>query len=80
MKKAASKPKAEKTEEKAEEGPRKEGRFQAQGREDRGEGRKKAPAKKAASKPKAEKTAEAKPKTAVKTKAKTTKTGVKKNE
>ena len=41
---------------------------------------KKAPVKKAAAKPKAGKTAEAKPKAAAKPKAKTTKTGVKKNE
>ena len=81
VKKTAAKPKAEKAEEKAEKkAPAKKtaARPKAEKAEEKAE--KKAPAKKTAAKPKAGKTAEAKPKAAAKPKAKTTKSGVKKNE
>lgn len=81
VKKAVSKPKAEKTEEKAEKkAPVKKAVSKPKAEKTEEKAEKKAPAKKAAAKPKAEKTAEAKPKAAAKPKAKTTKTGVKKNE
>jgi large subunit ribosomal protein L32e len=86
VKKAASKPKAEKIEDKIEEkvpskkSPAKKpvAKPKAEKAEEKAE--KKTPVKKSASKPKAEKTAEAKPKAASKPRAKTTKSGVKKNE
>ena len=84
-KKTAAKPKAEKKAEKAEEKPEKKApakKTKALPKAEKAEEKpeKKAPAKKTAAKPKAGKPAEAKPKAAAKTKAKTTRTGVKKNE
>ena len=81
MKKAAAKPKAGKTEEKAgKKAPAKKAAAKPKTGKTAEKAEEKAPVKKAAAKPKAEKTAEAKPKTAAKPQAKTTKTGVKKNE
>jgi large subunit ribosomal protein L32e len=78
---AAVKPKAEKTEEKAEKkAPAKKAAVKPKAEKTEEKAEKKAPAKKAAAKPKAEKAVEAKPKAAAKPKAKTTKSGVKKNE
>jgi large subunit ribosomal protein L32e len=84
VKKAAPKPKAKKTEEKA---PAKKAKAKPKPKADKAEEtekaqkpEKKAPAKKAKAKPKAEKMTEAKPKAAAKPKAKTPKSGVKKNE
>ena len=80
-KKAAAKPKAGKTEEKTEKkAPAKKSAAKPKDGKTEEKAEKKAPAKKAAAKPKAEKTAEAKPKAAAKPRAKTTKSGVKKNE
>ena len=81
-KKAATKPKVEKTEEKAEKkAPAKKAATKPKAEKTEEKAEKKAPAKKAATKPKAEgRLPEAKPKAAAKPKAKTTKTGVKKNE
>jgi large subunit ribosomal protein L32e len=74
-KKAATKPKADKTEEKAEKkAPAKKAKALPKADKTEEKAEKKAPVKKAATKPKADKTAAAKPK------AKTTKSGVKKNE
>ena len=81
VKKTASKPKAEKAEEKAEKkAPAKKTASKPKAEKTEKKTEKKAPAKKTASKPKTEKTAEAKPKAAAKPKAKTAKSGVKKNE
>jgi len=85
VKKTAAKPKAEKAEEKTEKKVEKKApakKTAAKPKAEKAEEKtvKKAPAKKTAAKPKAEKAAEAKPKTAAKPKAKTTKSGVKKNE
>jgi len=78
---AAVKPKAEKTEEKAEKkAPAKKAAAKPKAEKTEEKAEKKAPAKKAAAKPIAEKTALAKPKAAAKSKTKTTKSGVKKNE
>jgi large subunit ribosomal protein L32e len=80
-KKTAVKAKAEKTEEKAEKkAPAKKTAVKAKAEKTEEKAEKKAPAKKTAVKAKAEKTEEAKPKTSEKSKAKTTKSGVKKNE
>jgi large subunit ribosomal protein L32e len=82
VKKAAAKPKAAKTEEKAEKkAPAKKAAAKPKAGKTAETAEEKAPVKKAAAKPEAEKTAEAKPKKApTKPKAKTTKSGVKKNE
>jgi len=85
VKKTAAKPKAEKPEEKAEKkaekkAPAKKTAAKPKAEKPEEKAEKKAPAKKTTSKPKAEKATEAKPKTAAKPKAKTTKSGVKKNE
>ena len=78
---AAAKPKVEKTEEKAEKkAPVKKTAAKPKVEKTEEKAEKKAPAKKAPAKPKAEKTDEAKPKTAAKPRAKTNKSGVKKNE
>ena len=78
---AAAKPKAEKTAEKAEKkAPVKKLVSKPKTEKTEKKAEKKAPTKKAAAKPKAEKAVEAKPKPAAKLKAKTTKSGVKKNE
>ncbi len=81
VKKAASKPKSEMTEEKAgKKAPAKKAASKPKSEMTEEKAGKKAPAKKAAVKPKTEKTVEAKPKSAAKPKAKTSKSGVKKNE
>ncbi len=78
---AAVKPRAEKTEEKAEKkAPAKKAAAKPRAEKTEEKAEKKAPAKKAAAKPIAEKAALAKPKAVAKSKAKTTKSGVKKNE
>jgi large subunit ribosomal protein L32e len=78
---AAVKPKAEKTEEKAEKkAPAKKAAAKPKSEKTEEKAEKKALAKKAAAKPIAEKAALAKPKAAAKSKTKTTKSGVKKNE
>jgi large subunit ribosomal protein L32e len=85
VKKNAAKPKTEKTEEKTAEKAEKKApvkKLVSKPKTEKTEKKaeKKAPTKKAAAKPKAEKAVEAKPKPAAKLKAKTTKSGVKKNE
>jgi len=84
VKKTPAKPKAEKKaetdEKKPEKAPAKKTAAKPKAVKKAEKKPEKAPAKKTAAKPKAGKPAEAKPKTAAKTKAKTTKSGVKKNE